>query len=150
MDQLTPVMSHLFRASGAGPAERGRLDATLTRVGEVYQALQEGRTDVDAAAVLSQLHVDFAMHFALEESDEYFGAVLRERPSMSHELAELKRDHAVLLQELERLRELASGEQRPPEISAAIMRIVTDFRAHERKEADLMQESVLRDDGVGD
>jgi hypothetical protein len=149
MDQMTPVLSHLFSASGAGPEERGRLDETLARVGELYQALQAGRNDVDCTSVLSQLHVDLALHFALEEADEYFGAVQRERPSLSHGITELRREHAMMLEELDGLRELAKDGDHTEELGTAILRLVTDFRSHERKETDLLQESVLRDDGIG-
>lgn len=149
MDQQTPVLTDLFGASGAGPAERGRLDATLARLGELYEALSNGRNDVDRTSVLSQLHVDLALHFALEEGDGYFGALQRERPSLSHGVAELRREHTVLLEELERLRELAKGDGHAPELGTAILRLVSDFRSHERRETDLLQESVLRDDGIG-
>lgn len=149
MAQMTPVLSQLFKPTGAGPEERGRLDVTLARVGELYQALESGRNDVDRARVLSELHVDLALHFALEEGDEYFGSIRRERPSLSHGITELRREHAAMLQELDGLRELAKDEDHPEELKTAILRLVTDFRSHERKETDLLQESVLRDDGIG-
>jgi hypothetical protein len=149
MEQLTPHVSNIFRASGAGPDERGRLDATLARMGQLYEALEGGSSDVDAAAVLSQLRVDLSLHFALEEGDEYFGAVLRERPSLSHDISALRREHGALLDELDALRALAADAQRSPRLGAAILHLVAVFREHEHKEADLLQESVLRDDGVG-
>jgi hypothetical protein len=149
MEQLTPHLSNIFRASGAGPDERGRLDATLARMGELYQVLEAGSTAIDAGAVLSQLRVDLALHFALEEGDEYFGAALRERPSLSHDIAELRREHGALLDELDALRAVADDPRRSSELCTAILHLVAIFREHEHKEADLLQESVLRDDGVG-
>lgn len=149
MAQQVPVLTELFGASGAGPAERGRLDETLARLGTLYDALQSGRLDGDQAAILSQLRVDLALHFAIEEGDGYFGALQREQPSLSHGIMELRRDHTVLLEELDRLRELAKSDGHVPELGTAILRLVSDFRSHERKETDLLQESVLRDDGIG-
>lgn len=69
-------------ATPAGPDERGRLDLTLARVADLYQELELGRTSIDPVLVLSQLRVDFELHFALEEGGEYFGAVRRERPGL--------------------------------------------------------------------
>jgi hypothetical protein len=149
MESTTPALPDVFRASGAGPDERGRLDTTLARVAHLYQALEGGRADLDPVAVLSELRVDFELHFALEEGSEYFGAVQRERPGLGHEIDELHREHAALLEELDGLRTLAADERRRPELSGAILKIITDFRVHERREVDLLQELVLRDDGVG-
>jgi hypothetical protein len=148
MEQLTPAVSSIFRATGAGPAERGRLDETLARIGGLYQALREGRRELDPAAVLSQLRVDLSLHFALEEGDDYFGAVLRDRPSMSHGVHDLRREHGTLLQEADALRAMAEDPARASELGNAILRVVALLREHERKEADLLQESVLRDDGT--
>jgi hypothetical protein len=145
----TPALPDVFRASGAGPDERGRLDTTLALVAELYLALEQGRTDMDPVAVLSQLRVDFELHFALEEGSEYFGAVQRERPGLGHDIDELRRAHASLLEELDGLRAIAADHRRAPELSTQILRLVTDFRVHERREVDLLQELVLRDDGIG-
>jgi hypothetical protein len=149
MESTTLALPEVFRASGAGPDERGRLDVTLARVAELYQSLELGRRDIDPVAVLSQLSVDFALHFALEEGSGYFGAALRERPGLSHDIAELHREHAVLLDELDTVRAVAADERRSSELASAILRLVTDLRAHESKEVALLQELVLRDEGVG-
>lgn len=149
MQQPTPALSSIFRATGVEPKERGRLDATLARVGELCEALSVGQKDVEVSSVLSELRVDFALHFAREESDEYFGAVQRERPSLSHELAELRREHVALLEELDALRALTADERRASEVEGALEHLVAEFRIHEYKETDLLQESVLRDDGIG-
>jgi hypothetical protein len=149
MQAPTLAPSEVFRASGAGPDERGRLDVTLARVADLYQELELGRTNIDAVAVLSQLRVDFELHFALEEGSEYFGAVQRERPGLGHDIEELHREHEALLEELDGLREIAGNQGGSSELSPALLHFVTAFRMHERKEVDLLQELVLRDDGIG-
>lgn len=148
MELQTTALPEVFRASGAGPDERGRLDVTLARVAELYQSLERGRRDIDPITVLSQLRVDFSLHFALEEGSGYFGAVQRERPGLSHDIAELHREHAALLEALDALRAMAADEDRSRELASAILRLVTDLRAHESKEVALLQELVLRDEGV--
>jgi hypothetical protein len=146
MEQATTT---LFAPSGAGPAERGRLDVTLERLGDLYVALQAGRDDVEPSTLLSEWRVDLELHFALEEGDSYFGAYLREQPSLSHGIAELRAEHSALLEEVDRVRALAADRARRAELAALTAHLVERFRAHEHKETDLLQESVLRDDGVG-
>ncbi len=146
MEQTTAT---LFAPSGAGPAERGRLDATLEKLGDLYIGLQTGGRDIDPASLLSQWRVDLELHFALEEADSNFGAYQRDRPSLAHGIAELRAEHSALLEQVDRVRALAADRSRWPELAVETAHLVERFRAHEHKEADLLQESVLRDDGVG-
>jgi hypothetical protein len=139
----------LFAPSGIGPAERGRLDATLEKLGDLYVALRAGRGDIEPAALLAQWRDDLALHFALEEGDTYFGSFLRDSPSLSHGIAELRAEHSSLLAEVERVRPFATDRARWPELADKTLHLIELFRAHEHKETDLLQESVLRDDGVG-
>lgn len=146
MEQVTTT---LFAPSGAGPAERGRLDTTLSKLGELYVALQAGRDDVEPAALLSEWRVDLELHFAIEEADSYFGSFLRDRPALAHGIAGLREEHSLLLGEVDQVRRLAADRSRWQELAARTAHLVERFRAHEHKEADLLQEAVLRDDGVG-
>ena len=148
MEQATPL-STSFAGSGVTPAERGRLDATLLKLADLSVLLQAGREDADPARLLAEWRVDLELHFALEEADSNFGALLRERPSLSHLVAELRGEHSDLLDEVDRIRPLASTRSRWPELASKTAELVERFRAHEHKETELLQESVLRDDGVG-
>ncbi len=148
MEQIATV-STLFMPSGAGPSVRGRLDATLLEVAELYTALAAGRTDVDPSGVLSALRVDLELHFALEEGDAYFGAFVRDRPGLAHGVAELCEEHTVMLERLDGLRAMVTALGPSPELAEPTARFVQAFHDHEHKEADLMQEAVLRDDGTG-
>jgi hypothetical protein len=146
---MEPITTTLFAPSGVGPAERGRLDTTLEKLGELYVALQAGRRDLDPSSLLAQWRVDLELHFAIEEADSYFGSYLRDRPSLSHGIAELRAEHSALLEQVDRVRALAPDASRWAELAAQTTQLVERFRAHEHKEAELLQESVLRDDGVG-
>jgi hypothetical protein len=148
MTQTTTTPS-LFGPSGAGPKERGRLDDTLARVGELCRALASGAGHVDPASLLSQLRVDLELHFALEESDSYFGAVLRERPSLSQDVGALRREHGALLEQLDGLRATLSEGADQSRLRSSTLTLLEAFRAHEHREGSLLQEFVLRDDGVG-
>lgn len=137
---------------GPGPvtgSERGRLDATLRRLSELTQDLQSGRLGADPRALLSELRVDWELHFALEEADAYFGAVLRERPSLSHGIAALKREHEALLAKLDQLRAQADDTEHWATLAAPASALIESFRRHEHEETDLLQDFFLRDDGVG-
>jgi Hemerythrin HHE cation binding domain len=142
-------LTAIFGPSGAGPRERGRLDATLEKVADLYTALEAGRGDVDLHGVLSALRVDLELHFALEEGDSYFGAFVRDRPGLAHGVAELREEHSALLARLDGLRAMADAVGPTPELAEPTLRLIEAFREHEHKEADLLQEAVLRDDGTG-
>jgi hypothetical protein len=148
MEQAATASS-MFMPSGAGPSLRGRLDATLIEVADLYTALAAGRGDVDPRSVLSALRVDLELHFALEEGDAYFGAFIRDRPGLAHCVAELREEHTAMLERLDGLRAMASALGASPELAEPTARFVAAFRDHEHKEADLLQEAVLRDDGTG-
>ncbi|HTQ08022.1 MAG TPA: hemerythrin domain-containing protein [Polyangiaceae bacterium] len=148
MEPLATIAT-LFRPSGAGPSVRGRLDATLVKVADLYTGLAAGRADVDPRGVLAALRVDLELHFALEEGDAYFGAFVRERPELAHGVAELREEHTALLEKLDGLRAMASALGASPELAEPTARLVEAFREHEHKEADLLQEAVLRDEGTG-
>jgi hypothetical protein len=143
------IVSRMFMPSGAGPSVRGRLDATLVKVADLYTGLAAGRTDVDLQGVLSALRVDLELHFALEEGDAYFGAFVRERPGLAHGVAELREEHTAMLERLDGLRAMGVGLGPSTSLAEPLALFVEAFRDHEHKEADLLQESVLRDDGTG-
>lgn len=143
------TVATIFAPSGAGPSIRGRLDATLVKVADLYTALAGGRTDVDPHGVLSALRVDLELHFALEEGDGYFGAFVRDRPGLAHGVDELREEHTALLEKLDGLRAMASALGAARELAEPTARVIQAFRDHEHKEADLLQEAVLRDDGTG-
>jgi hypothetical protein len=145
----TSVVPSLSGSAASEAQERGRLDATLARLGELGQALASGASHVDPAALLSELRVDLELQFAREEGDSYFGAVLRERPSLSQNVSELRRTHASLLERLDALRAIAADRARWSELRAPTLELSDALRAHEHQEGALMQELVLRDDGTG-
>ncbi len=97
-------------------AAEGRLGATLARLRELRGALRSGRAVVDPAPLLSELRVDLELHFALEEASSYFGVVLRERQSLSHAIAELRREHELMLGMVEAARAVATDSLRAPEL----------------------------------
>ncbi len=148
MESLATVTT-MFSPSGAGASVRGRLDATLVKVADLYTGLAAGRTDLDPVGVLSALRVDLELHFALEEGDAYFGAFVRDRPGLAHGVAELREEHTALLEKLDGLRAMASALGATRALAEPTARLVAAFRDHEHKEADLLQEAILRDDGTG-
>jgi hypothetical protein len=150
MVPMTPSTTpSLVGPSGAVRKERERLAVTLARVSELCRALASGAGHVDPGTLLSQLRVDLELHFALEESDAYFGAVLRERPSLSQDVGALRKEHAALLEQLDGLRAMLGEGADAARLRSPTLALLEAFRVHEHREGSLLQELVLRDDGVG-
>lgn len=149
MEPIATISAKPVGVTSQEPAEPKRLDSTLRRVTDFCQALQAGRPEVDPSALFSQLRVDLVLHFAFEEADAFFGAVLRERPSLSQAVTRLRHEHAAMLEQLETLKNRVGDAQHWPELARPTADLVDAFRKHEHEEADLLQEFVLRDDGVG-
>jgi hypothetical protein len=145
----TVVAPTLPGAAVGEPKARGRLDTTLARLDELSRALGTGASHVDPVALLSELRVDLELYFAREEGDSYFGALVRERPSLSQDVSELRRTHATLLERLDALRTIAADPTRWPELRSPTLELRDALRIHEQQEGALLQELVLRDDGTG-
>jgi hypothetical protein len=148
MTQLATMTPSIFGPSGAGQPEQGRLDATLARVGELCRELETGQSDLDPRRVLSELRADLALHFALEEGDTHFGTIVRERPALTRAVEGLKQEHLALLEQLDALRTEAQTSEQRADLDASTIALIRAFREHEHKEGELVQELVLRDDGV--
>ena len=125
-----------------------RFAATLGHIGELARLPQAA--DGAPARLLSALRLDVEAYFASEEGDSNFGVLLRERPGLAHALDELRSEHSVLLEQLDRVCAVAADGQRDKELPKLTAELAEALRAHEHKEGELLQEAVLRDDGSAD
>lgn len=85
-------------------------------------------------------------HFEAEESDDYFGALIAERPRVVGRVNQLRDDHERLSEDLGILIELAEGAL-GYELGSRLERFLIAFELHERAENALLQEVCFRDDG---
>ncbi|MBI2826717.1 MAG: hemerythrin domain-containing protein [Planctomycetia bacterium] len=95
-------------------------------------------------------HLDHLM--ALEECDGYMAAALESCPNMSEKIDSLKREHALFreafFQLAPRLEGLAADDATGLEtVCVEIGDLLARLDEHTRKEEDLLQEALLRDEG---
>jgi iron-sulfur cluster repair protein YtfE (RIC family) len=130
-----------------------RLSVRLRRLHDLCAALESERPvigpELDPTTLLAELSAALTRHFEIEEADAYFGAIVQERPSVLHTIAELKLEHAAMLHSLVELGLLAADDRRWKELGVPISRLIAQLKVHEHAENELLQELVLRDEGSG-
>ncbi len=121
------------------------LGSTLEVLRRMCMALEsEASTALDAeltpGPLISDLLGNLSQHFAAEETDAYFGAVVAERPIFLRRILELKAEHAAMLETLLELRGMADDRLRWNAIAVPMLRFIGALHAHEQVEAMLLQE----------
>lgn len=120
--RLRAATQQLLTVSDASPAETMQLVATLA--GELQG------------------------HFAAEEAEGYFGAVAADRPSLRPTIDSLCADHQVILHTLLDFPILVAAGVPNRELAARVNGVLDLLQIHERRETELMQEYLLKDDEV--
>lgn len=95
-------------------------------------------------ALLKELHQTISEHFDLEEEGGYLGDVLEISPRYSRLAAELRRQHQMLRERLERL--MAESK----DLTTDVEEFIAALEAHEHAENALVQSSYLDDVAAGD
>ena len=135
---------------------RATLLAGNERLGPVLAALRAASNrDADGVAgstakirglLTAELRAQLAQHFGTEESESYFGLIVRETPWLGREIAGLKLEHAKLLTLLSALI-MAATRREPVKVLAWQAEHITQLlQAHERKEGSLLRRFLLSDD----
>jgi hemerythrin len=144
----------------ATPALFGRITAVQrdhTALLEMVASLRNLQTTLHQAeddCALPPLYPiqDFAIllytHFSTEESDAYFGAVVSERPSLGPRIDNLRSDHEIIVRTLANLPVRAAAGATGHELATLLGNVLDFLQAHERRENELMQDYLLRDEGV--
>lgn len=105
-------------------------------------------------SLLNSLACHLQMHFELEESDEYFGRLLREAPHSSGEIARLRAEHAALLSTVDEMIKQArtdfSNHVVPGSLRKDYRGFYQRFAEHETAERKLLQETYNVDIGSKD
>jgi hypothetical protein len=116
------------------PAEAGRADFTRR-----------------LAAATARLRDRLRAHFALEERGGYLDAVIAVRPGVLATVDKLKRQHADLLGEADRLTaSLHTPAPVPTDAAGQVAHLLDHLTTHEIEENELFQETVIDDLGAGD
>jgi hypothetical protein len=129
----------------------GALQSTIVELRNVSDSLREGDPHAGAAArdLLSDLSAEFSLYFDAEESENYFGALLADRPRLKTEVGKLRDAHEGFRDSVGSLRRLAADESQDTRLAAGIDRVLDDFEEHEQAENALLQEFFLTDEGYG-
>jgi hypothetical protein len=125
--------------------EHQRLHTHLERVRALCEVLSlTDDTPLPTAAerllVIVEWQSQLSRHFAAEESSRYFGTLVTDRPELIPRIAELRAEHAAMLDTLELLIRLAGAANAATELSARTLRLIEQLDLHERAESALMQE----------
>jgi hypothetical protein len=134
----------LFGRITAASSEHSRLAATLAELRETCLLADDlGRSPGVAprspATLLRHLHDTLSRHFAAEESEAYFGALVREYPQAAARVAALREQHPEFLAEVDRLQARALKEDATA-LAADVSALVARYLAHEQVEEHLMRE----------
>lgn len=97
--------------------------------------------------LVSEFASELSEHFAAEEADGYFGALVVERPELNALVERLRSEHQEMLEIVGRL--LVAGEQAwvTADVDSEMRELLDRFQSHERAEAQMLQEFFGRDEG---
>ena len=147
----TSVPRTRLRRFTAISGDHERLSVRLRRLHQLCTALESEKPEIgpelDPVTLLAELLAALTRHFAIEETDAYFGAIVSERPSVQHKIAELKLEHTAMLRVLVELGLIAEDDGRWKELAVPLLRLIAQLQAHEHNENELLQEFMLRDEG---
>jgi hypothetical protein len=125
-------------------SEHEHLKDTQEKLVALCAALGAGQSPLPSnlapARLIAKLRAELSRHFANEETDAHFGAVVRERPELLPRVVELRADHTTMLDLIDGLELIAAEETRWNELIAAIPVFLGQLRMHEQAESALVQE----------
>jgi hypothetical protein len=144
----TASLPTLFGRFTAASGEHERLAATLRELAAMCAALESGirerAVDSTPFRLIADLRRNLERHFCAEEAEGYFGTVVQERPTLQAQIADLKAEHCVMLEETAKLAEISADEGRWSELALPTRRLIKRLRAHEHTESALMQQFFSR------
>lgn len=142
-----PILPTFFGRATAASIQHVHLAALLKQLGETCQSLdREGRCPgVAPARLLDALDQEMRGHFQAEEADGYFGTLASELPELLPRIAELRADHTRMLEAVVELRLLTGDASRYSDLARGVVSLTERYKLHERIEADLVREFLLRD-----
>ena len=132
-------------------AARRQILADHRDIASLAETITSSSDRRELAACAAQLQTLLQRHFRTEEGLDGLHATIRARsPERDAQLHRLGHEHAELLREVRRLRELAGTRGNVDELHALGVELVGRLRAHEANENDVFLGSMWRDLGLGD
>lgn len=139
---LNPLPS-LFGRFNAIFRDHDHLAKTLRHLRAMCAALEDRESPLPDTLVpdvlIIALREDLGEHFAAEETDDYFGTVVEEAPSLAPEIAGLKWEHMTMLRAADVLCGLAREPARWHQLAAPTRELIGQLERHERAESRLLR-----------
>lgn len=96
--------------------------------------------ELEPATLIGEWSVQLSGHFAAEEGLRYFGTLATERPALVTTLADLRADHAEMLEAIEHLTLIAADPARRRELLTGTRELMARLRTHETVENAMLEE----------
>lgn len=109
-------------------------------VGFAEEGRAPQRSAISPPALLAALYTELTRHFAAEDCPAYFGAVAAERPVLAPRVAELRADHARMLELSAALVDLASEPLKREQVGRHGLELLERLREHEARETAVLGE----------
>jgi hypothetical protein len=84
--------------------------------------------------------IALSSHFAGEEAIEHFGTLAKESPSLAVTIADLRAEHASMLEDIESLAGLSNDLRRRDELARNTRELIGRFAKHEQTETAALRE----------
>jgi hypothetical protein len=139
---MTQPLPSLFGRFTAIFQDHDQLAKTLRRLRTMCAALEDGQAlpaELAPQALLVQLQASLTVHFGAEESDDYFGVVVDEEPTLAPQIAGLRWEHVTMLHAVEVLCQLAKDRERWLHLPAPTRELVAELERHEHAESRLLR-----------
>jgi hemerythrin len=145
---MTPPVPNLFGRATAVAADHAHLRTVWKSLREI---LNSGglafHPRVDAWKLIDEFASELKEHFAAEEADGYFGALVDERPVLHALVDRLRQEHREMLELVAILLAPVEGTEAASELDSVMRDLLDRFQRHERAEAQMLQEFFGRDEG---
>jgi hypothetical protein len=139
-------MPNLFGRASAVEADHAHLRDAWKRLRQFAGAQgPDAVSSADVWPLILEFDRELREHFAAEEQEGYFGALVEEKPELRSQIERLRVEHreiAALAAELE-----AGSPAWDAERQSRLGRLLDRFRDHERAEAKMLQDFFGRDEG---
>jgi hypothetical protein len=120
-------------------SEHSNLETTWERLNDIARRFGTHNVmpsqELALSELLSDLRANLERHFQAEESQDYFGALVAERPALAPRVAALQHQHRAMLATLDALRLLAFEARAWGQFKSTVSVLIKTFHTHERSES---------------
>ncbi len=139
----TEELADLFGRATLELSQHATLRDSVDALRKRHQALieQSGAPSPELRAMVMDFGGQLLAHFAVEEREEYFAALVEQSPELAEPIADLKREH----REMEGLVGDLQRSTTTQQFVSALAQLLDRFALHERREAALLEKFFCED-----